>query len=106
MGLLVKEPFFGQDFKLSPGKELSLFEGQCHTSPCKLPCLTGVGQEAELADLTKARGQEVQAKPMEELDAGQHHFLSFGAVCIVLVGEPNMVLVNIKDTPIGNGHAV
>ena len=41
----------------------------------------------------------MQAKSMEELDAAQHHFLSFGAVGIVLVIKANIVLVDTKDTP-------
>lgn len=102
--LPVKKPLFGQAFTLGPGKEQPLFEPQRLTSPGKIPCLTGVGQEAELPDFAKARRQKVQTKPMEELDAGQRHFLLFGAISIVLIRESNIVPVNVEYTSIGNGH--
>lgn len=101
--LLVKKPLFGQAFTLGPGKEQPLFEPQRLTSPGKFPCLAGVGQEAKLPDLSKARRQKMQTKSMEELDAGQRHFLSFGAIGIILVGEANILPVNVEDASIGNG---
>ena len=83
-----------------------MFESQGLTSPGKIPCLTGIGQEAKLPDFAEARGQKMQTKPMEELPSGQRHFLLFGAVGIILIGKSNIVLVDIEDAPISNGDPV
>lgn len=48
----------------------------------------------------------MKAKAIKELDSGQGHFLLLGAIGIILVGEPNIVLVDIDDSAIGDGYPV
>ena len=73
---------------------------------CQLPRLGSIGEEAEMTDTHEARRQDVEQKPADELTAIERHGLLLTGVLAVLVGEGDVLWIDIKNPVIGNGGAV
>ena len=73
---------------------------------CQLPCLGSIGEEAEMTDAHESGRQDVEQEPADELVGVERHGLLLAGVLAVLVGEGDVLGIDLENPVIGNGGAV
>src|SRR5205807_4243365 len=65
-----------------------------------------VAQKAVVADALETIGQYMQEEAANELLGVKRHRLLLAFVTIILVTEADLLVVNVQQAIVGNGHAV
>ena len=65
-----------------------------------------VGEESEVADADKARGQDVEEKAAQELEGVEREGFFHTAVTVILPAEKDAAVLDLEQAMIGDGNAV
>jgi hypothetical protein len=79
---------------------------QKSSAECERFAALGISQEAEMADLDQAGGQDVEEKPANKLDGVQRHELGLVVMGRVSPAKRDPAILHRDEAPVGDSNAV